>query len=507
METQFLGQAYTSRSAALASQTAVNIYPEITETTGSDVGGFIGTPGLQSVFEGVGEVRGLWAASDNFLYAVIGQSIYKIDSLYNETVLGTLPNGSGRVSMTDNGFQIVVAHQDGLSVGNLGGTEIIDVPGAPKGAIVASQDNYVLFTDGAGQFGITALGDADTISALDFASAEGSPDDLISLISDHREVWLFGTETTEIWSNTGAEFFPFERAPGGYIEQGCAAKFSPAKIDNSIFWLGRDRTGRGVVYRANAYIPQRISTHAIEFAINDGELSDAIGTSYTEEGHLFYVLTLPSQSETWVYDCRTKLWHERQYLEPVTGVRSRHRTNCYTFFSGTHLVGDYANGKIYRQSLDLYDDDGDPVYRERAWEMSDDGHSKMRVDHLELIALMGDGNVALTSGGGSTTYTPTIRVTDTVGEYTDISGLSFEVVSAGSSLVREPIVWLQVSNNAGRTWGFERQRTLGQLGEYKARARWRRLGAGRDFVFRVGTTMQERVHWINAPIKAETYSQ
>ncbi len=507
MESSFLGQAYASRSPVLANQTAINIYPILTETTGSDVGGFLHTPGLEMINQGTGEVRGIWAASDGLLYAVVGHTVYKSDKFYNVTNLGTLPNNSGRVSMADNGTQLVIAHQEGWHIATLGGTSIASVTDSPLGSIIAAQDNYIVFVISGGQFGITALGDASSIDALDFATAEGSPDNLVTLISDHREIWLFGTETTEIWTNTGAEFFPFERAPGGFIEQGCAAKFSPARIDNSVFWLGRDRTGSGIIYRANAYIPQRISTHAIEFAINQGDLSDAIGHCYSEEGQLFYQITFPSQKLTWVFDAATKLWHQRLYQDPTTGERTRHRANCYTFFQGDHLVGDFENGKVYRQGLDINDDDGDPIYRERAWEMAADDHHKVRVDQVELLALMGDGIVTSTSQGPTTTYVPTIRVTDTAGEYTDITGITFERLGASSSITDEPIVWLQMSRDSGRTWGYERQRVLGALGQYKARARWRRLGTGRDLVFRVCTTMRGRVYWVDAPIKSEAYSQ
>jgi hypothetical protein len=157
-------------------------------------------------------------------------------------------------------------------------------------------------------------------------------------------------------------------------------------------------------------------------------------------------------------------------------------------------------------ALSLLDDDGAPIYRERAWEMSDPENRKVRIDHMELIALMGDGNTVTNVNGDATVYTPVIRVTDTVGEYTDVSGVTFELFSSSSTLVNEPIVWLQVSTDAGRTWSYEKQRALGQIGEYDARARWRRLGVGRNRAFRIGTTMQQRVHWVGAPAKGEAYS-
>lgn len=481
MKTQFLGQAYASRSPILASQTSINIYPEVNETTGSEIGGFYGTPGRQSVFQGNGEVRGLWVSGTGaspgsyFLFAVIGSTVYRLDRNYNATNLGSLPNISGPVSMVDNGIQLAIAHKDGMHWVALGGSAIAPITNAPSGSILSTLDNYGIFTQNqGGEFGITALGDLSNIDPLDVATAEGWPDDCVSTIADHREAWLFGTETIEIWSDTGASFFPLERTPGGFIEQGCVAKFSPRKVDNSVFWLGRDRNGQGVVYRANAYIPVRVSTYAIEFAISQyADITDAIGWSYQEEGHSFYCLTFPTGNETWVYDISTSarvqrpVWHQRAWMDSF-GLLNRDRANCYAFFYGDHLVGDYQNGCIYRQSLNLLDDNGTPIYRERAWEIADTDegdleHRKLRIDLLEILALTGDGD-----GSGDA-----------------------------------PMIWMQVSKDAGQTFGFQRYQKLGKLGQRKARSRWRRIGVGRDIVLKVATNMKQRVCWVGANIQAK----
>jgi hypothetical protein len=461
MKTQFLGPAYQTRSPILASQTAINIYPQLMEIASDNVGGFYGTPGLDSVYTGAGEVRGLWQAK-GVLYAVIGSTVYRFDNAYTATNLGNLPSSSGKVSIADNGLQIVFAHHLGWHYVDLGGTAIASVTGAPANSVVVAQDNYLAFTNEDGTFGITGLGDATSINPLDVATPEGSPDGLISIISDHRELWLFGEETTEIWTNTGAAFFPFERAPGGFMEQGCAAKWTPAKVGgNSVMWLGRDKAGQNIVFQSNGYVPVRVSTHAIEYEISKySTVEDAFAYAYQQEGHYFYVLTFPTGNATWVYDISTRMWHQRAYLDD--GNLIRHRSNCHALFNGKHIVGDYENGKLYEMSLDVYTDDGDPIYRERAWETPDNEHKKVRIDSVELIALTGDG----------------------------------EADSA-------PIVTLQVSQDAGRNWGYERDTTLGLIGVYKARARWRRIGSGRDTVLRVKTTMNGRVSWVGANIDAE----
>lgn len=465
MKTSFLGQAYQSRSPILATQTAINIYPEVTETGGSDVGGFYGTPGLISRYTGSGEVRGLLSAEDGNLYAVIGNTVYRIDTNWNATSLGVLPNATGIVSMVDNGSQIAVAHALGMHWVAYTGTAIAPVTNAPQDAMLDVQDNYVLFTN-AGRFGITALGDLSSIDPLDIATAEGSPDATIAIASLNREVWPFGTRTIEVWSNTGAALFPFERAPAGFIEQGCSARRSVVKLDQSLFWLSRDKSGKDMVMRNQAYSGKRISTHAIEYELSQmSRTDDAFGFGYQQDGHTFYVLTFPTGQQTWVYDIAAQGWHQRAY-QSTEGLLQRHRANCYAFFNGLHIVGDYENGKIYEMSLTAYDDDGQPIYRERAWELPDNENKRIRGDYMEVVALSGDGE-------------------------------------AGTN----PLITLEVSQDGGRRWGYERIQPLGKIGQNLARVRWRRLGTGRNTVYRVSTEMRNRVQWINGIFKGEALSQ
>lgn len=502
MKLPFLGQAYTSRSPILASQTLVNLYAEGTEGNAGDTGAFYGTPGLIALLGALGEVRGLRVAG-GMLYAAIGGHAYRIDTSYVSTNLGALPNFSGPVSITDNGSQVAFAHPDGWHWVAFAGTAIAPVTNSPQNSILSEMDNYVIFTTSiGGQFGITALADLSSIDPLDIATAEGTPDDLVSVLADHREVWLFGENSTEIWSDTGAQFFPFERSPGGFIEQGCVAMFSPAKLDNSVFWLGRDRNGKGVVYRANAYIPSRISTHAIEFLINQAtDLSQAIGFAYQEEGHTFYWLTIPELDVSLVYDVATGGWHMRAWLDSATGLLHRHRANCHAFFNNMHVVGDWENGTLYQMSLDAGNDNGSEIYRERAFEIPDSENKRIRMDYLELMGMTGDGvtPIILPGGEGTVDTDWSWDSGDITFDSGDATFDGFAATSGGQVIIPAPSqVWMQISKDGGRTWGYKRFQTVGDIGQTYWRLRWRHMGMGRNIVIRFATTMSSRVHWVNA---------
>ena len=499
MKIKFLGQAYESRAPTLASQTLVNLYLESSEGEDEDEGSFYGTPGYEAVFSGIGEVRGLHSAGGS-LYAVIGSSVWKSNGPLAPFNLGSLPNATGKVSMIHNETQVAIAHQDGWHWIAFNGVSVAPVAGAPGSSILTYQDEYGLYTDTGGLFGITALADLSTLDPLDVADAESQPDNLVAILSLHKEAWLFGEETIEPWDNTGAALFPWEPSPGSLIEQGCCAPFSIAKMDNGAFWLGRDSNGQGIVYRSMGYQPIRISTHPIEFMLNScSSLATAFCWSYQEEGHSFYCLTVPDLGDgtgdfTFAYDVATKKWHRRGWLDSQ-GTLHRHRANCYATFNGHHFIGDFENGSVYRMSLDAYTDNGDAIYRERSFDIPDSEQKKVRIDLFELYATTGDGQSTTGSSSGTADSTATVDSSDTV----DSSSITT------SSAI--PQVWLQISKDSGRKFGYKRIIGMGAVGQTLARARWRRLGTGRNMVVRVGTTMTNRVEWVSGLMNAEVLSQ
>jgi hypothetical protein len=212
----------------------------------------------------------------------------------------------------------------------------------PSGAdSVAFMDSYYIVNDsGTDQFFISSLDDGTTWDGLDFASAEGNPDDIVTILVDHRELWLFGSKTTEVWYDSGDPDFPFERLQGAFIECGCIAVGSVAKASNAVLWLGNDLNGSGIVWIAQGYNPQRVSTHAIEEEIQKyARMDDAQAYVYQDGGHTFYVLSFPTGNKTWVLDIATGLWHERSWRDPSTGAVHRHRAQFHAFFGGEHVVG------------------------------------------------------------------------------------------------------------------------------------------------------------------------
>ena len=492
MKSPILGSAYVARSVNAADSRMVNLFPEVVPEGGKQPAFLNRAPGLRPLATiGAGPIRGLWSpqitGSDG--YVVSGQGLYKIDTSYNATFLGTI-DGSGPVSIADNGTQIFIAANPGGYIYNMstGVFAPIGDPDFPGAVTVGYLDGYFVFNEPNSQrIWVTSLLDGTSVDPLDFASAEGAPDQLISVNIDHREAWLFGTGTTEVWYNAGTSDFPLQRIQGAFNELGCAAVYSVAKLDNTLFWLGSDARGRGIVYQANGYRGERVSTHAVEFAIqNYSTISDAVAYSYQQEGHKFYVLSFPTANATWVYDTITGAWHERAGL--TNGVFTRHRSNCQMNFNNEIIVGDYANDVIYALDLNTYRDDDQPQKWLRSWRALPTGENTLKRTAQHSLQLDCETGVGIGVSIPNDFALATESDVDLTAETGALLLLDENVVG---DWPRQPQAMLRWSDDAGHTWSREHWTSLGAIGRYGQRVFWRRLGMTlklRDRVYEVSGT-------------------
>lgn len=466
----FIGPAYQLHSLNADGQRCVGLFPEINESQQArpgEVGALVSTPGLRLLATiGSGPIRGLWLASWGTLYLVSGTGLYSVDTAWSGTLLGSLYTSTGRVGMADNGTTLVVV--DGANGYDLTGTTFAPRSvdnGFTGGTNVGFLDGLLVSNQPGTQYFWISGSYTDAVDGLDFAAAEGSPDVLVTNLVSNRDLWNFGATSTEVFFDSGNADFPIERIQGAFIEHGCAAKWSPAKLDNTVFWLGGDERGNGTVWAARGYQPQRISTHAIEIAIQGySRIDDATAYTYQQDGHGFYVLNFPSGGTTWVYDTATNLWHERVWLNAL-GEEARHRADCHAFAYGTHVVGDWETGNIYELDPDTLTDNGDEILRLRTAPHLTNELNRVFYHSFQLDAEAGTG--------------------------TD-----------GTNQGNDPQLMLQWSDDGGHSWSNEHWVSLGKIGQTKARAIWRRLGQSRDRVFRVKMTDPARLTIFGAEINA-----
>jgi hypothetical protein len=333
------------------------------------------------------------------------------------------------------------------------------------------------------QYNISGLYDGTLWDELDFGLKVGNSDYINSILCDHEELILFGRETTEVHQNVGITLdsagvasFPFQRIPGAFIRDGSVSIFAPCSVGPYICWLGGTPNGQTIAYRALAFQPERISTHAQEEAWNSAnfKVSDAVSYCYLDAGHLFWVLNFWQQQQTWVYDMTEGAWHERNGYNPsvtqwlAKDSFTRYQPWYHAFVpewgqGGKHIVGDPATGKLYEQSLNYYDDDGVPIQYLRAFPhlLNEDRYHF----HHRFEVYMETGTAAATAP--------------------------------------EMLVGLDWSNDRGHTFpALPQIQGSGLNADYNKRIVWRRLGRSRDRVYRIGVQGKAKVAMTDAFLEA-----
>lgn len=406
-----VGPAYRSESVLADCQTLMNLYLETVESgQGKGAGALYYTPGLLLLYNlGAAGVRGETTAQGR-TFVVAGTVLWELlapTANPNKINRGAVLSDGKPVSMASGPTQVLIVSAGTLYCFQLVAGTTTNATGAPLGAnsltIIPQYNNSTGF--GLLQASVAQVGWSDTFFLIFFTNSnqiqasnplDGSSwsglsqtqvsvfsDNIVSIFVDHRLLIVYGPKSAQIYFDSGNFPFPYDVIEGGFVEQGTGAQFSPVKLDNSVFWLGQDGLGSGIVWRANGYQPVRISTHAIEYEFSTyTTTADAICFAYQERGHTFYQMNFPTAQKTWVYDCATQSWGERGFWNGQAGRFTQHRAGFHTFNFGMHLVGDPTTGAVYQQSKSILSDFGNPIRRlRRAPHISNE---QSRIFHSEL---------------------------------------------------------------------------------------------------------------------------
>lgn len=397
----FASGAYTLDSVNSAAQSCVNLYPEMVEAINRRR--LVSTPGLQlRVTLPASPIRAIWGG-DGIVYVVAGGNLYQLASNWTYTLLNP-----GSPMAVDANQALVFPLANGGAVGVMSGGYLYIAGGSFRqqtydvasgsGPVLASHltqmDGYFIFVIPSSRMvgWNHTPNDVSDFNAADFGSKMSYPDNVQAVLNDHEDLWVFGYQTTEIWRDSGAAppNPPFQRVPGLYIQEGTVARFTPTSVANGVAWLGGDTRGNSVAWFAQGYVPQRISTHAVEIAWNSySSVSDAVAWVEVRNGHQFWWITFPTGGATWVYDFTEGLWHQRAYGSGL----AQHRAIAHTYMWNEHIVGDYANGNIY--TLDYANfgsvgggqgtDNGVAITRQRAFPFLSDNLDYKSCAKLRLI--------------------------------------------------------------------------------------------------------------------------
>lgn len=396
----------------------VNLYAEKAPSSKTQVV-LLPRPSLSLYAEiGTGPIRGMYAqpgALDGSLFAVSGAYLFNGDDS-----IGPIGGGT-RVSMAASATQLLIANDETLYLTDGATVSLVAFPDSAGVSSVAFIDGYFLAArTGSQRFYWSAVLDGASWDALDYASAERAPDNIVAIWVLSDQVWIFGETTTEVWVTTGDSTTPFQRVDGRLYDKGCLARDTVAKLDNTLFFVGHDF----IVYRADAQ-PIRISDNGIEEAIQATDPADLRAWSFPWQGNVFYCLH--TAYGTMCFNPASGTWSEFASIN-----RTNWRAHIGVFSGQEVIAGDMDEGILYRLALDDYLDNGAQIER----------RFTVLVDQPGYL-----DNFVVETDPGKT-----------------------------ASVTADPIIECRYSRDGGQTFSDYRQASLGRMGQYRKRSAFRRFG-------------------------------
>lgn len=460
----FIGPSNPSQSRVADQEQTVNLYVEQAQSKGATTeAALFSVPGFNPWSVAVANIgaRGFGSAGSRF-FAVMGAGLYEYDLNGTPTLRGAVAQDANQAQIIYNG---VVAGQLGIASG--GNFYSYDLASNVLTAVVAmtglctqlgyAHGYFLGFNINTGKVYESALNDGLTWSAGNFFQRSLFADPWQTMFVDGNSlIWLIGTETFEVWNDTGTGTQPFAPLSGLVGRYGIAAPFAYALAGQSPYWISRNSDGAGMLVSARGGAVTPISPYTVATAWSGyqrtSRITDAELLVHNHQGHNFVVPTFPSAMKTWACDVDTQSWTERgAWNTPLMRYDIwAPRVHCYAF--GKHLVGSRSSGVICEMDAAYATEfDGTTGIRRmrRAPGLTRE-HARIPFDSLELLMDVGVGTA---TGQGA-----------------------------------NPSIMLRCSDDGGYTWGNQRTASLGRIGEYRKRVKWDQLGTSQDRVFEVSVS-------------------
>lgn len=441
---------YQSESRPLSSQRCINWIPTVIEAEALNNRALIQPSGItQFVNTEFGACRGAWVMKE-IPYFVMGDKLISLAENGTITTHGTI-NGTVRVSMADNGTFLVIVVPGGDAYGFSNETNVLTQVTDPdfqtSDSVTFYRGFFVFTTTDGKQLFVSNLNQPLTFDALDFGSAEGDPDRIITQVVDHDELSIIGAKTTEMFRNIGGADFPLQIIPGAFTQKGAHTKYGVIKFDNTYMFIGGGENELTAIWRqSSSSSAAKVSTDAIDNAIQKftkDEIASAFTMTFSKKGQFFAIFSFNSNripGKTFVYNgTASVLSGSSVWFELQTGMTDAPwRVNAIVKAYGKLLCGDAIDGRIGELVESVYTEYGDSVLRQAA--LSPMSNNGMKIFAGELEADF-EAGVGLTTGQGS-----------------------------------NPVAMMEYSDDGGNNFKGPFKRFIGKIGEFGHETVWNRQG-------------------------------
>lgn len=406
----------------------INLFAEVQSPNAKKTVTLLGTSGaeeyltLPSKILGQGLFKGeLFVVTSTKLYVIRYDNYYEIGDVDFDE--------DKEVYFASNGVHLVLTSGKSFYYKEGEGVQEITHEFYRPSTFVTYQDGYFIFTRAeSGEFFISKLYSVEFIGT-DYATAESLPDKLLRVVSLNRQLWLIGERSIEVWYNSGDVDFPFSRINGAVSKIGCLDANTIQIVNNSIIFVGNDEN----IYQTIGYTPTVISNLKLAQEINQNTTPSS-STTYHEEGHNFYIINFRNRS--YGYDALTSLWHTRESNNKPWIVRN-------TLNYKTEIFG-ISDSKLLKVGIKY------PTELNKK---------------IERVMI----------------FPPINKGVDPI----SISAFTLDMQVGESKINNEIFANLSISKNGGVDYGFEHKKSVGKVGEFLKRVKWRQLGRGVNFVFKV----------------------
>ena len=447
--------SYQSESQTSSIQRVINWIPIVPQGGSLNNRNLLQPAGISQVINtGLGVGRGGHVMS-GIRFFVVGNTLVSLSAADVVTNIGVI-SGTVRVQFADNGNILVIVVPGGdaytfdSSTSTL--TQIVDPDFQLSDSVSFYRGFFVFTTTDGKQLFVSNLNQPLVFDSLDFGSAEGDPDRIITQIVSHDELSIIGSETTEVFRNIGGADFPLQIIPGAFTQKGAHSKYGVVKFDNTYLFIGGGENDlTGIWRQTSSAQATKISNDATDFAIqqfNKDEIANAFAMSFTKKGQFFAVFSFNSTripGRTFVYNgtasvlAQFPVWFEFQ-----SGLSDAPwRVNAIVKANGKLYVGDAQDGRIGVLDDSVLTEYGEAIMRQAAFQPFTQNGETIFAGELEATFQAG---VGLTTGQGSN---PVVMY-----DYTDTN--------------RSPFIG-------------PFKRNIGAIGEYGLETVWRRQGSFPNF--------------------------
>lgn len=444
----------------------------------------------------------------NHMIAVINNGVYLITNNDVFTKVGTLTTYSGPVYIDENNVnQIAICDLAHIYIYSyLTGAFVQATIDFTPGYITYQNGRFIAAALNTATWRLSNVGDGLTWPNDSFhvGTFQTKPDEVVAtqrFPGRGNLLFVMGKTVTELWTDIGANLFPYQRNSAQNIDYGCLNAATIAYNDNIIVWLAaNEKSGPMIAYSTGGDI-QKISTDGIDFLFTQlTNPGNSFGFLFRQDGHLLYQITFPDDGLSYVYDFNTQ-----KFFTLTNEKMDAHIARRIAFFDDQYYFVSYIDGNVYQIGTQFTTYNGAEIPRIRICRnirMPDT--SRFAINnltftieegaqenvYLNLDLLTENGQVIMTENGED------IQVTqaDTIIVYEPIKAedLSILLTESGEELLISfesnvphaipQTVTLTVSRDGGQSFSSGWSKDLNPRGLFRNRLNYWQLGSANDFV-------------------------